>query len=216
MGRRARSVIIGGLAAASITASQTPVIAKNFGTYGTVFPVTEPDFLEEILSRFRAMEENGGLAQMERDMQQRTRDYLERPRAANLLPPAEEYRAFYFDPSITVDRDLADQNGTVFMKAGTRINPLDHSAYDKRIVVIDGDAEDQVNFALSEGDEMDTLMVIAKGAPLDLMRRHGRRFWFDQDGVMVARFEIERLPTVITRDGDVLLIEEIPVGEAGQ
>lgn len=216
MGRCARAVITLGLAAASYTAGQSPVIAKNFGAYGTVFPVTEPDFLEEILSRFRAMEENGGLAQMERDMQDRTREYLERPTVANLLPAAEEYRAFYFDPAITVERDLADQNGTVFMKAGTRINPLDYSAYDKRIVVIDGDAEDQVAFALEEGDELDTLMVIAKGAPLDLMRKHGRRFWFDQDGVIVARFEIERLPTVITGAGEVLLIEEIPVREGAQ
>lgn len=216
MGRCARAVIIAGLAAATYTASQSPAIAKNFGAYGTVFPVTEPDFLEEILSRFREMEENGGLAQLEREMQARTREYLERPTVANLLPPAEEYRAFYFDPSITVDRDLADQNGTVFMQAGTRINPLDYSGYDKRIVVIDGDADDQVTFALSEGDEMDTLMVIARGAPLELMREHGRRFWFDQDGVIVARFEVERLPTVITRAGEVLLIEEVPLRETTQ
>ncbi|MFC3058407.1 hypothetical protein [Paenirhodobacter populi] len=216
MGRRTRGMIVACLGAALSFPGQTPAMAKNFGSYGPVFPVTEPDFLEEILSRFRMMEENGGLAQMERDMQARTRDYLERPQSAAILAPAEEYRAFQFDPSIVLDRDLADHQGTVFARAGTRVNPLEHSGFSKRIVVIDGDVEDQVGFALAEGNELDTLIVIAKGAPLDLMRRHGRRFWFDQDGVIVNRFGLEHLPSVITRADPVLLIEEIPTGEDGQ
>lgn len=213
MGRRARLVMQAGLAATFVMASQTGAIAKNFGTYGAVFPIEEPDFLEKILSKFRAMEDTGELAQMERDMQARTKEYLARPTVAANLPPAEEYRAFQFDPSIRLDRDLADHNGIVFARAGTRVNPLAYSGFDKRIVIIDGDVEDQVAFAVSEGDELDTLIVIAKGAPLDLMRRHGRRFWFDQDGVIVSRFGIERLPSVVTRDDAVLLIEEMPTAE---
>ncbi|WP_253944293.1 hypothetical protein [Pseudogemmobacter hezensis] len=216
MARRPRILILPSLAASLLAFTPLQGVAKNFGAYGTVFPIIEPDFLEEILSRFRAMEENGGLAQMERDMQDRTREYLERPTSLIDLPAAEEYRAFHFDPSITIDRDLADHNGTVFARAGTTVNPLAYSGFSKRIVVIDGDAADQVSFALEEGDELDTLIVIARGAPLDLMRQHGRRFWFDQDGVIGARFGLEHLPSVITRADPLLLIEEIPTGEAAQ
>lgn len=216
MARHARILILPALIAGCLCLGPTLAAAKNFGTYGTVFPIIEPDFLEEIMSRLRAMEADGGLAQLERDMQDRTRDYLERPRSGLDLPAAQDYRAFYFDPSITLDRDLADHNGTVFASAGTTVNPLAFSGFSKRIVVIDGDAEDQVAFSLEEGDELDTLIVIAKGAPLDLMRRHGRRFWFDQDGVIVTRFGLEHLPSVITRADPMLLIEEIPTGEAAQ
>ncbi|WP_140846654.1 hypothetical protein [Paracoccus sp. FO-3] len=187
--------------------------AKNFGTYGTVFPIAEPDFLEEIMARLRAMEDDGELARMEREMQARTRDYLERPAAAHDLPPAAEYRAWHFDPSITLDRDLADHNGQIFAAAGTTVNPLAWSGFSKRIVVIDGDAPDQVELALEDGNELDTLIVIARGAPLDLMRAHGRRFWFDQDGVIVDRFGLERLPSIITRADPLLMVEEIPVAE---
>lgn len=146
-------------------------------------------------------------------MQERTRAYVERPDTGSELPPAEEYRAFEFDPSITLNQDLADHQGRVFARAGTVVNPLAYSAFAKRIVVIDGDAEDQVRFALAEGDELDTLIVIAKGSPLALGRAHGRRFWFDQDAVMVSRFGLERLPSVIKRADPILLIEEIPTGE---
>ena len=216
MARCTRILILSGLAAGFLAFAPPPAAARNFGTYGTVFPIIEPDFLEEIMARLRAMEADGDLAQMERDMQARTREYLERPTSILDLPPAEDYRAYHFDPSITLDRDLADHNGTVFASAGTRVNPLAFSGFSKRIVVIDGDAEDQVAFALSEGDELDTLIVIARGAPLDLMRRHGRRFWFDQDGVIVNRFGLEHLPSVITRADPMLLIEEIPPGEVAQ
>lgn len=213
MGRRTRNAVILTAALIGMTASAE---AKNFGVYGPVFPITEPDFLTEIISRFQAMEADGALAQMEKDMQARTRDYLDRPTAGAILPPAEDYMAYEFDPSITLDRDLTDHEGRIFATAGTVVNPLQYSAFAKRIIVIDGDAPGQVAFALAEGDEMDTLIVIAKGAPLDLSRSHGRRFWFDQQGVIVNRFGIERLPTQITRADPVLLIEEIPVEEAEQ
>ena len=205
--------LIAGLMALTLALPAGGVSAKNFGSYGQLFSIDEPDLLEEILSRFRAMEANGGLAQMEKDMQERTQAYVERPAIAAYLPPVEVYRAYEFDPSIRVDRDIADQNGTVFARAGTVINPLDYSGFSKRIVIIDGDAPAQVAFALEKGDEMDTLIVIAKGAPLDLGRKHGRRFWFDQQGVILKRFEVERLPTVITRADPLLYIEEIPVRE---
>ena len=208
--------LIAGLTALALALPASAVSARNFGTYGQVFPVKEPDMLEEILKRFRAMEASGGLAQMEKDMQERTRGYVERPAIAAYLAPAERYRAYEFDPSIRVDRDIADQNGTVFARAGTVINPLDHSGFSKRIVIIDGDEPAQVAFALEKGDEMDTLIVIAKGAPLDLGRKHGRRFWFDQQGVIVKRFEVEKLPTVITRADPVLIIEEIPVRDTAE
>jgi conjugal transfer pilus assembly protein TraW len=86
MGRRARLVIRIGVVAALVAATHTGAMAKNFGTYGAVFPIEEPDFLEEILSRFRSMEDTGELAQMERDMQARTKEYLERPTVAAFLP----------------------------------------------------------------------------------------------------------------------------------
>lgn len=198
---------------AALFSAATPAQAKNFGTYGTVFPIAEPDFLEEILSRLRAMEDSGEMAGMKQSMQDTTRSYIERPHASASLPPAEAYRAFQFDPSIVVERDIADHNGVVFAHAGTRVNPLEHSHFNKRIVIIDGDVEDQVAFALSEGNELDTLIVMVNGAPLALGRAHGRRFWFDQNAEFIARFGVERLPTVITRADPYMLIEEIPTAQ---
>ena len=189
-------------------------LAKDFGTQGPVWEIAEPNLLEVIQTRLLAMEENGKLDAMREAMQETTRAYVNRPRPVLGLLPAEEARTYEVNLSITLERDLMDHRGQVFARAGTRINPLDYSHFNQRIVVFDGDDPDQVSFALSEGNELDTLLVLTNGAPLELMRAHGRRFYFDQDGQITSRFQVTRLPSVITRGNRVMVVEEVPVGGA--
>jgi len=56
------------------------------------------------------------------------------------------------------------------------------------------------------------LLVLVNGDPLGLMREHGRRFYFDQDSVLVDRFGIRNVPAVIQRADPVMQVEEIVVG----
>ena len=189
--------------------------AKDLGNYGEVFVVSEPDFLVALMDRLHTMEAEGGLARMEREMQDKTRAYSHRPKAQAALPPAEQAVRFTVDLSIELDRDVSDQEGRVFAKAGTRVNPLAHSGFQKAILFIDGDSAEQVSWAVGQGTELDSLIVLTRGAPLELMRRHGRRFWFDQDGVLAAKFRIAHLPSRVTRTDPVMTIEEVPVSIGG-
>ena len=195
-------------------ATPGPSLAKDFGTHGPVWEIAEPNLLEVIQARLSAMDESGEFEVMREEMQDTTRAYVNRPRPVLGLQPAEEARTYEVDLTITLERDLMDHRGQVFARAGTRINPLDYSHYNQRIVVFDGDNPDQVDFALSDGNELDTLLVLTNGAPLELMRAHGRRFYFDQDGQITSRFQISRVPSVITRGNRVMLVEEVPVGDA--
>jgi conjugal transfer pilus assembly protein TraW len=202
------------LVACSLVASSVPISlhAEDFGTHGPVWEIEEPSLLDVIKSRLQEMEEAGDLSRMQQEMQDTTRAYVARPRPVVGLIKAIEERVFEIDLSITVSRDLVDHEGRVFAAAGTVINPLEYSFFNKRIVFLDGDDPAQVAFALSEGNELDTLLVLTNGAPLDLMREHGRRFYFDQDAVMVTRFQIGALPSEVTRGDRVMVVHEIPVG----
>ncbi|MBL1437645.1 MAG: type-F conjugative transfer system protein TraW [Rhodobacteraceae bacterium] len=200
-----------GLATLLIISSSNGAIAKDFGTFGPVWEIIEPSILETIKARLGEMESSGALAEMQQEMQDTTRAYVNRPRPVHGLVDAEEPFEFEVDLSITLNRDLADHRGQVFARAGTVINPLDYSIFNKRIVFLDGDNPDQVAFALSEGTELDTLIVLTNGAPLELMRAHGRRFYFDQDGQMVAKFQIRKLPSEVVRGQRVMLVREVPV-----
>lgn len=188
-------------------------LSKDLGRHGPMWEIAEPSILDLIKARLSEMEASGELDAMKKDMQDKTRAYVNRPRPVQGLSLATEPRAFEVDLSITLSRDLADHRGEVFARAGTVINPLEYSVFNKRIVMFDGDDPEQVEFALSEGNELDTLLVLTNGAPLELMRKHGRRFYFDQDAQMVTRFEIKRIPSVITRGARHMIVEEVPVWE---
>ena len=188
--------------------------ATDFGTFGPVFPVEEPSILDTIQSRLGEMEQSGELETWRKEMETTTRGYVNRPNPVTGIKKATEPASFEIDLSIILERDLHDHEGRVFARAGTRINPLEHSRFNKRIIVFDGDDPAQVAFALSKGNELDTLLVLINGAPLELMRAHGRRFYFDQQGVIAARFAISRIPSVITRIDPFMRITEVPVGDA--
>lgn len=186
--------------------------AKDLGTHGPLFEITEPSLLDTIKQRLSDMEAAGELDVMKKEMQDRTKAYVNRPRPVTGLGKAETYARWEVDLSITLTQDLADHNGQVFARAGTVVNPLAYSRFNKRIVIFDGDDPAQVEFALSEGDELNTLLVLMNGDPLGLMREHGRRFYFDQDSVMVDRFGIRNVPAVVQRADPFMQVEEIVVG----
>ncbi len=185
--------------------------AKDLGTHGPLWEVTEPSILETIQTRLKEMEAAGDLDRMREEMQNTTRAYVNRPRPVPGLSKAEEYARWDVDLSITVEQDIADHQGQVFARAGTVVNPMAFSRFNKRIVLFDGDDPAQVEFALSSGNELDTLLVLVNGDPLGLMREHGRRFYFDQDGVLVKRFGIENVPAVAQRADPYMQVEEIVV-----
>lgn len=188
--------------------------AKDFGTHGPVWPIEEPNLLEVIYERLNEMEQSGAIAEMQREMQDKTRAYVNRPRPVLGLTKATVGRSFEVDLSITLERDLVDHQGRVFAARGTQINPLHFSHFNKRIVILDGDDPAQVQFALSSGNELDTLLVLTNGAPLELMRAHGRRFYFDQNAQIVEAFQIERVPSVVERGSDRMRVSEIPLAES--
>lgn len=188
-------------------------IARDLGTHGPVYPILEPSILDTINARLEGMAASGELDAMREEMEDTTRAYVARPRPVFGLRKATETRTFEVDLSITIQRDLTDHQGRVFARTGDVINPLDYSQFRKRIVVLDGDDPAQVTWALSHGNELDTLLVLTNGAPLELTRAHGRRFYFDQDGVIAAKFQIAALPAQIVRGEGVMQVMEVSVGD---
>lgn len=203
-------------AAFVVLASAGQGTAKDLGTHGPLFEVEEPSLLDTIKNRLTEMEAAGELDQMRQEMQDTTRAYVNRPRPVPGLGKAEEYSIWEVDLSVTLTEDLVDHQGVVFARAGTVVNPMAYSRFIKRIVLIDGDDPDQVSFALSDGDELNTLLVLVNGDPLGLMREHGRRFYFDQDAVLVNRFGIQNVPAVVQRADPLMQVEEIALGKNGE
>jgi conjugal transfer pilus assembly protein TraW len=184
--------------------------AKDYGQVGTVFPIIEPDMLKVIENKLNHLQATGQIDAMNQRLVASTRSKVNRPDPVVGIELAVKLRSWLYDPSIVIDHDIKDHKGSMIAAAGTRVNPLDHIAVRSPLVFIDGDDEAQVAWAVKRYDDSAKLILV-RGAPLELMTRRQRRFYFDQAGSLTTKFGITRVPSVVEQAGKSLRISEMPV-----
>ena len=192
------------LALAAGTAS-----AKDLGVRGAVWRIEEPDLLDEIESRLGNMKASGELARMHSEAAERAREQLEAPPRVAGIRPAHFIRIRRFDPSITIERDIFAHDGKLLAARGTRINPLKKHPLTRALLFIDGTRQVEVAWAIAR--EKPSVVILLAGRPLDLMRTHGRAFYFDQGGRLARRFGLLATPSLLEAEGSFVRITEVPL-----
>lgn len=185
-----------------------PAAARDYGQQGAVWQIAEPDLLQQIHARLTQLERTGETARLNEQLKQRTIARINRPQPVAGLVQASIERIWRFDPTITVERDIADNRGRVIVAAGTRVNPLDTVPLRAPLVFLDGDEPAQLAWALKRFGSTPAKLILVKGAPLELMKARQRRFYFDQGGTLVKRFGIRAVPASVEQQGRVLVITE--------
>ncbi len=183
--------------------------ARDLGIRGATWPIAEPDLLTQIAARLQDMQRSGGMARLETKAREHARRRLEEPDPVPGIAPARDRRSRLFDPAITVAQDVRGPDGTLIAAAGTRIDPFAHMPLTRDLLFIDGRREAEVGWALAHAKP--AKIVLLAGRPLDLMRRHGRPFFFDTAGRLAGRFGLRLTPTLMTREGAHLRLTQIPV-----
>lgn len=191
-----------------------PAAAKDYGQQGTVFPIVEPDLLEQIRAKLQRLEASGETARLNADLKKRTIARVDRPEPVAGLGTASSARQWTFDPTITVEADISDDKGRLIIAAGTRVNPLDTVGLLQKLIFIDGDDAAQLAWAIKNYRQADAKLILVRGAPLDLMRTRQRRFYFDQGGTLVKRFGIRAVPAIVEQQGRILRLREVPLAKS--
>ena len=202
-----------GLILATFLGLASPTFGRDLGTHGQTFAIGEVDMLQTLGDQLRKAEASGKLDKMQADFTKRVKAGVERPVPVQGLIHTLTPRSWLFDPSIIVPKDFADQRGRVFARQGQRINPLDRiPGFDRVLIFIDGDDAPQVDWAISQMSklgEQRTRVILVKGAPLELMRRHKIQVYFDQAGTLSQHFGLTQIPAKIEREGSKLRILEV-------
>ena len=211
---RRAALLLAATLAALPAAGIASASAKDLGVRGATWAIAEPDLLADIETRLLEMQHSGALARFEADARDRARRKLEEPPPVPGIAPAARERSRLFDPAIVVEHDIRTPDGVLIAAAGTRVNPLERIALTRDLLFVDGRREAEVVWALAR--ERPAKIVLLAGRPLDLMRRHGRSFFFDTGGTLAARFGIAATPSVVERAGTRLRITEVPVEDDGR
>ena len=189
----------------------TVALAKDFGTQGAVFPIREVDAVEAIVSELKRAQNSGELDAMNERFKQQALARVKRPKVVNQLTPATEYRTYLVDMTKTMKQDIR-HDGQLIVKAGQRVNPLAHRRISKHLVIINGDNEAEVEYALSYAKAHPTSKIIlSQGSPFELQKQHQQRFFFLQSSTLVEEFSLSVTPSVIYQDGLQMRVEEIPL-----
>ena len=197
-------------------ACSMPAAAKDYGQHGTLWPVTEPDLLEQIEARLKHLEASGETARLNERLKQRTIARVNRPEPVAGITDAASLRSWQLDPTISAEQDIADEKGRIIIAAGTRVNPLDTVSLRAPLVFLDGDDPAQLAWASARFGKTNAKLILVRGAPLALMKARQRRFYFDQGGTLVKHFGIRAVPAVVEQQGRVLRITETPVKVGGR
>jgi conjugal transfer pilus assembly protein TraW len=193
---------------------RTRVLAGERGDLGVLGPVktvTEPDLIEELQRRLAALDLD--------TMRERALERYWRRVAFEALPVAAEPRTREIDPTITAPRDLHTADGTLLVRAGETLNPLDRLPFTQRLVVFDASDERQVATARRLGREAGDRRVLYLATRLErTLGWEGLAAVEDTLDAAVylltpdvrARFALERVPAFVEARGRVFVVTEVP------
>ncbi len=187
---------------------QTPAKAVDYGQVGEAWPVVEPDLLDLIRAKLESAKASGKLDELNARFAQKVKARVMRPAPVAGISAASEDRTWEFDPTVVIESDIRDNKGNLIAAAGQRVNPLDKIAMTQKLLFIDGDVPEQVSWAMAQGDDLKTKVIMVKGSPFDLMKANQRRFYFDQAGSLTAKFGIEHTPASVEQKGKILIVTE--------
>ena len=126
---------------------------------------------------------------------------IKEPRSVEGIIKTEKPRVFEFDPTIEVTEDLKDQKGKIFARKGDKHNALDYIKYSKVLLFIDGEDEEQIEWAkLKLLKHKKVKIILVKGKPLNLQERLKRPIYFDQYGIITKRVGVKQVPAKVWQE----------------
>ncbi|RLM11807.1 conjugal transfer protein TraW [Gibbsiella quercinecans] len=189
------------------------VQAADIGTWGDLWPVREQDMLQLINQRLQRLQASGQWDQTMAAFKQRVIENSQRPAPVEGLRRTEKYEQRWFDPSISLNEDLKDNEGRVFARKGEVVNPLKTVPFMQTLYFINGDDPDQVAWMKRQIPEtLISKIILVRGSVPDTSAALDSRIYFDQNGILSERFGLTTVPARITPapSGERLNIETFP------
>ena len=189
--------------------------AEERGTLGHTYPVGEESGLETVLKRLKEKERTGELRRIQEDAVRRTIHSAKSPQPGVPLATVVERSSRLVDPTVTYDKAVITDDGRIVVPGGARVNPLLITGLSKRLVFFDGrdraQAEAVRRMVALAGSRVKPILVA--GSWYDMSKSWKTQVYFDQRGRLSQRFGIKAVPTVISQQGPMLLLEEVPAKE---
>lgn len=193
-----RGIIRGDQAGISYALGRFREGLKDYGLYGQLYPIEEEDLLKVISSKQKRIEEN-----LKEKLSEIKKRMFVLNRYDGKFEHAKKDRVYYIDPAIISSENIYDHEGNVILKKGETFSPAQYGIGLGRYVVIDGQSEKQVDFAI-RGDFRKVILI---RGDLGKLTKYRYRFYFANEAIL-ERFRIKRVPAVIEGEGQYVKVTE--------
>ncbi len=192
-----------------VLSTSGPAFAKTVGRSGNIYRIAEPDALKELEDKAASMDLK------ERNKKEETARKIERYRPSNAvsLPPAKKDRTSLVDMTYTLEFDIPDGRGGILYPKGFVFNPLDYIPFSRTIVVLNGAAENEINWFMASEyyKRTEVVLLITDGMWKDLMHRFKRNVFYLTEPVR-TRLRLSSTPSIIVKkDNKYMEVKEIHV-----
>ena len=186
---------------------------------GTFLP--DPDGSEQLKDAVRTRQQSGELNRFWLHYRDQVLNAIRHPAPLPVrtdYTQATEFHAVAF----TLPSDFVDQDGHVVAHKGQVIEPLAISPLSARLIFIDGRDQQQVTWAVRQGQQTRVKIVLTGGSPIELREKYretpwsmgkGVPFYLDQRSMIIntlARYYgigIHSVPAMLTQQGKGLRID---------
>lgn len=174
-----------------------PSFSKNLGKIGNVWEIRENNLISVIKQNL----EDKNTDFIKNEIMKNVQQNIERP-VGSELGRASKDNTRLFDPSIIVQQNLTDQNGKIFAKKGDKVNPFDMvKSFNRTLIFLNADDELQINWFKNFRDENhlneNAKLILIKGNVREAFNALNQKVYFDQEGILINKFDIKAVPTVI-------------------
>lgn len=179
--------------------------SKNLGRVGQVYPIVEPNLIEELQKKAFPV-----------DLEKIRKEHeTYQPSSLVKLPKAKANKSFQVDMRHTLDHDITDVQGNILYKKGFTFNPMEYANFKGGLVVIDGSDVKQVEWFRSTpyfGNKQ-AILLITDGYATQLAKNMNRPVFFLTEEIQ-KRLRLNSVPSIIVPAGLKLMVREVKLEES--
>jgi conjugal transfer pilus assembly protein TraW len=196
-------------------AAAIPAYADELGAIGPTYLIGEESALDTVLKRLKEKERKGELKRIQQEAIKRSINSIKNMRPVDGIVTAQDRSQRLIDPTVVYTHAIKTDEGKIVVPAGAKINPLLITGLSKRLVFFDGRDKGQTEAVRKLVARYATKVkpILIAGSWYDTSKAWKTQVYYDQHGKLSQRFGVKAVPTVISQQGGMLLLEEIPAKE---
>ena len=186
-------------------------VARDLGTFGTVYDIAEKDALKELEEKAKSVDFSKAVDR--NALARRARNFTpEDVKEMKMIGPARKDRTFLVDMTYTVERDINDDKGNIVYPAGYTFNPLSYLAYPRTVVILNGKRPEHIRWfkESSYAKDAQVTLLLTDGSYSELSRSLKRPVFYASTK-LIEVFKIQAVPSVVRQSGAYMEVTEVRI-----